>query len=197
MTDKECETWTPEMRAEHAALSLIQFLRGQRHPIHVVCNWLGNSPRVVAEHYLRVTESDFQSALGQKTKFGAAKRMKCPKPIQMRSRPRSHITKKPRYFTGFARISLGFIVQKWTIQDSNITAVSAGKQSDPAIGGTESGTLSGELLISDARLVKLIEVWPALADDVKGEMLTLAGLRPYDVDDFNDVIPAAHGEGTA
>ncbi len=95
----------------------------------------------------------------------------------MLDRPRNHIKKKPRYFTGFARVSLGFIVQKWTIQDSNITAVSAGKQSDPAIGGTESGTLSAELLISDARLVKLIEVWPALADDVKGEMLTLAGLR--------------------
>ena len=76
---------------------------------------------------------------------------------------------------------------EWTIQDSNITAVSAGKQSDPAIRGTESGTLSGELLISDARLVKLIEVWPALADDVKGEMLALAGLRPDDVDDFKNL----------
>ncbi len=37
----------------------------QHHPIHVVCDWLGNSPRVAAEHYLRVTESDFQKALGQ------------------------------------------------------------------------------------------------------------------------------------
>ncbi len=37
----------------------------RHHPIHVVCDWLGNSPRVAAEHYLRVTESDFQTALGQ------------------------------------------------------------------------------------------------------------------------------------
>ncbi len=49
----------------------------------------------------------------------------------------------------------------------------------------ESGAHSGAR--GDSRLVKLIEVWPALADDLKTEMLTLAGLRPYDVDDFNDV----------
>ncbi|MFM9961557.1 MAG: hypothetical protein ACKV2Q_10060 [Planctomycetaceae bacterium] len=51
-------------------------------------------------------------------------------------------------------------------------------------GDSQSDSLGG---VSDSRLARLIEVWPALADDVKGEMLTLAGLRPYDVDDFNDV----------
>ena len=34
---------------------------------------------------------------------------------------------------------------------------------------------------------RLIEVWRALSDDVKAEILSLAGLRPDDVDDFNDV----------
>ena len=34
---------------------------------------------------------------------------------------------------------------------------------------------------------ELIEVWPALSADVKGEILTLAGLHPYDVDHLNDV----------
>ena len=34
--------------------------------------------------------------------------------------------------------------------------------------------------------MKLIEAWLALSDDVKAEILTLAGLRPDDVDDFND-----------
>ena len=40
---------------------------------------------------------------------------------------------------------------------------------------------------------RLIEVWPGLADDVKAEILkilTLAGLRPDEVDDFNDVTTA-------
>ena len=32
------------------------------HPIHVVCEWIGNSPRVASEHYLRVTDADFDKA---------------------------------------------------------------------------------------------------------------------------------------
>ena len=29
----------------------------QVHPMHVVCDWIGNSPKVAAEHYLRTTEA--------------------------------------------------------------------------------------------------------------------------------------------
>jgi integrase len=31
-------------------------------PMHVVCDWIGNSPKVAAEHYLRVTDADFDRA---------------------------------------------------------------------------------------------------------------------------------------
>jgi integrase len=34
----------------------------QTHPIHVVCEWLGNSRLIAQEHYLRVTETDFEAA---------------------------------------------------------------------------------------------------------------------------------------
>jgi integrase len=37
-------------------------LEAQGFPTHVVCAWLGNSPKVANEHYLRVTEADFQKA---------------------------------------------------------------------------------------------------------------------------------------
>ena len=30
-----------------------------RFPIHVVCSWLGNSPRIAQDHYLQVTDTDF------------------------------------------------------------------------------------------------------------------------------------------
>lgn len=33
-----------------------------RHPIHVVCEWLGNSRLIAQEHYLRVTDDDFEMA---------------------------------------------------------------------------------------------------------------------------------------
>ncbi len=32
------------------------------YPIHVVAEWLGNSPTIAAKHYLKVTESHFDDA---------------------------------------------------------------------------------------------------------------------------------------
>jgi len=32
------------------------------HPMHVVCEWIGNTPKVAKEHYLRVTDVDFEYA---------------------------------------------------------------------------------------------------------------------------------------
>jgi hypothetical protein len=33
-------------------------------PLHVVCSWLGNSPRIAQQSYLLVTEDDFTRAAG-------------------------------------------------------------------------------------------------------------------------------------
>jgi integrase len=33
------------------------------HPIHVVCEWIGNSRLIAQEHYLRVTQVDFDAAV--------------------------------------------------------------------------------------------------------------------------------------
>jgi hypothetical protein len=35
-------------------------------PLHVVCSWLGNSPRIAQQSYLLVTEDDFAKASGAK-----------------------------------------------------------------------------------------------------------------------------------
>lgn len=32
------------------------------YPIHVVCEWIGNSQAIAQEHYLRVTDSDYERA---------------------------------------------------------------------------------------------------------------------------------------
>ncbi len=41
------------------------------HPIHVVCEWIGNSAAVAAKHYLTVREEDFQRAAQSGAKSGA------------------------------------------------------------------------------------------------------------------------------
>jgi hypothetical protein len=33
-------------------------------PLHVVCSWLGNSPRIAQQSYLLVTEDDFAKGAG-------------------------------------------------------------------------------------------------------------------------------------
>ena len=35
----------------------------KEHPIHVVCEWIGNSELVASRHYLQVTDEDFEKAL--------------------------------------------------------------------------------------------------------------------------------------
>ncbi len=43
----------------------------QDHPIHVVCNWIGNSEDIAAKHYLQVTDDDFEKALQNVTQYSA------------------------------------------------------------------------------------------------------------------------------
>ena len=33
------------------------------HPLHFVCEWIGNTPSVAMSNYLRVTDADYQRAL--------------------------------------------------------------------------------------------------------------------------------------
>ena len=44
----------------------------ERFPLHVVCGWLGNSPRVAGKHYLQTTESHYQDAVVKPTATKAA-----------------------------------------------------------------------------------------------------------------------------
>ena len=56
---------------------LFHNLRGSReteltseHPLHVVCNWIGNSALIAARHYLQVTDDHFAKATGEKNASG-------------------------------------------------------------------------------------------------------------------------------
>jgi hypothetical protein len=47
-------------------------------PLHIVCSWLGNSPRIAQQSYLLVTEDDFAKAAGvQKGDAGGVKSIRC------------------------------------------------------------------------------------------------------------------------
>ena len=40
-------------------------------PLHVVCSWIGNSKAIAQEHYLQITDADFERACGQPESTGA------------------------------------------------------------------------------------------------------------------------------
>lgn len=54
-------------RLFHNLRSSRQTELAERHPIHVVCAWLGNSPIIAQNHYLQVRESDFADAVRENT----------------------------------------------------------------------------------------------------------------------------------
>jgi hypothetical protein len=41
------------------------------HPLHTVCEWIGNSARIASAHYLQVTEADFERASRTGAESGA------------------------------------------------------------------------------------------------------------------------------
>ena len=41
-------------------------------PTHVVCKWMGNSPKVAQKHYLQVTDSHFEKATQNPTQQASA-----------------------------------------------------------------------------------------------------------------------------
>ena len=38
--------------------------RVKQFPVHVVCAWLGNTPKIAMKHYLQVTKEDYKKAAG-------------------------------------------------------------------------------------------------------------------------------------
>ncbi len=69
------------VRNYHPELSrLFQNMRASRetelaesNPLHVVTAWIGNSARIAAQHYLQVTDADFDRANQRGTNSGTVK----------------------------------------------------------------------------------------------------------------------------
>ena len=58
---------TPWPKLWHNMRASRQTELAESYPIHVVCEWIGNSRAVAQEHYLQLTDAHFQKAIGQVT----------------------------------------------------------------------------------------------------------------------------------
>ena len=61
----------PWPRLFHNLRGSLETELAQDHPVHVVAQWLGNTPKIAAAHYLQVRDSDFERALRCHLKGGA------------------------------------------------------------------------------------------------------------------------------
>ena len=57
-----CAGVTPWQKLFQSCRSSRQTELEADYPTHVVCKWLGNSPKVAQKHYLKVTQADFEKA---------------------------------------------------------------------------------------------------------------------------------------
>ncbi len=66
---------TPWGRLFHSMRASRQTELEREFPLHVVCSWLGNSPKVANRSYLLTTETDFEKAIGKRgTESGTVNR---------------------------------------------------------------------------------------------------------------------------
>ena len=69
----------------------------ETYPVHVVTNWLGNTPAVAARHYLQTTDQHFQRAIGKPDE--KAQRKAQQSEAELRG-PASHDEKPDPVFAG-------------------------------------------------------------------------------------------------
>jgi integrase len=93
---------------------LFQNLRSTRetelaetYPIHVVCKWLGNTPKVARDHYLQVTEDHFAAAAGRDAQNDARNPGGTHNPAQSRAARHGPRKTETPANTGFSEYSPG------------------------------------------------------------------------------------------
>lgn len=136
-----------------------------RFPIHVVCDWLGNTQAVAQDHYLQTTDEHFTAASGAPGPQGVARN-----PARaggesggMEGTIETPETKKPLENKGFRRNSMegrGFEQS----MDSNRKNAISGK----------GGAQSGARLMRDERLGELVALWDRLGTEERRQLLELA-----------------------
>ena len=154
-------------------------------PLHAVTDWKGNSQLVATICHLQATDGHFAKAAQipahNTTEITEIDRATIKRPLRE--------NEKAPEFPGLSVARRDMHNLPEPRRGAELSQESPGKSRSDWQGDSLSDSLA------DVRLARLIEVWPALSDDVKAEILTRAGVRPDDVDDFNDVTGNSHGNG--
>ncbi len=148
-------------------------------PLHVVTDWIGNTPAVANRHYLQTVEQHFQQAIGKwnaavGATVGAKVVQQWVPSATAPSRTMLQETRKPPAFTEVLLhgTSLTDSVRTYIIppRGSELSQQSPGKSQFSSAGGAKSGAV-GALIDTDLQAV--VAAWPALPDAVKAGILAM------------------------
>lgn len=173
----------------HNLRSTRQTELAERYPIHVVCQWLGNSQAVAQEHYLQVTDAHFAAAIEPEQKVYAAQnpaqlihessltnqeRGKAAQIPAQSGAELSGIEQNPEQIPAQKNPDLpGDSEPCRLVQDSSLGAVGfeyPSKMPEKAGVVKETGTNSGT---PDDDLQKVIQAWPMLPRTVRRQIVGL------------------------
>lgn len=141
----------------------------QGHPVHVVCDWIGNSALIAKKHYLHVLDSDFDRALAGNVKTSGAhsvahhSQQEAQEPTQA-SAAESHGSENAAP-VGSSRL------QRFQATKGIPPAGFEGQRNPRekrAI--SHSVSHSGADVESDRRLAAIVAAWPALPESIKDEL---------------------------
>jgi len=158
-------------------------LRGSRqtelaakHPIHVVCAWLGNTQAVAQTHYLQLRDSDFEDAIrevaapqaAQKAAQQAAARGCTEAPAALATPPET------RGLLGVAASCGSVQVWQMTPAGSEQPKDSRKKRGGSKKGGAKSGAPLANAPAVDSDLVRLAAAWADLPPAARAGIAAMA-----------------------
>jgi len=172
----------------HNLRSTRQTELAERYPIHVVCQWIGNSRAIAQEHYLQVTDAHFAQAIAEPVKeqtpasSAAQNPAQYPAESQRTDKKTAGVTmqKSPDLPGHSKRYCLTHkeLVGAVGFEATPNPVVSPGNQRIPRRKGSKSGSSSSDSSICDTELQAIVDAWPTLPADLRKMIVGVVKLTP-------------------
>ncbi|HVU88053.1 MAG TPA: hypothetical protein VHD36_12100 [Pirellulales bacterium] len=134
-------------------------------PLHVVTDWIGNSPDIAERHYLKTTEEHFRRALGGAEQTTRNPTQQAAVSDQIESQTQKASSSEDEALLALARLCVQDAFEGYPHGESNYLEIPEENAPFP-----KSGADSG----ADLQLAELIGLWPRLAADCRQRVLELA-----------------------
>ena len=157
------------------------FSLARAFPLHVVTEWLGNTPQVALQHYLRVTDEDFERAARPATpdsaKSSAHVAQNAAQQAHAPNRTESQETTKAPDGQGLMRnrVTPGDVVPEAQVAGTGFEREPflPGNSQIATTGAAKSGAPDAANHKVEAELLEVIDAWPLLSADLREAVLTI------------------------